>query len=240
MATLDELLGESPAMVDLRRRVANLLRKVSGLRELPPILIQGETGTGKTTLARLIHGASARAGSPFIDINCAEFQESLLESQLFGHERYTFTGAGPGRSGLFQAAHRGVLLLDEIGEMSISLQAKLLKALDDGATEVRRLGATRRESVDVAVIAATHADLRTAVKEKRFRSDLYNRLAGLTLEVPPLRERGDDVEVLAQRFLLRACEQYHLPSKTLGEPARAALHAYSWPGNVRELGNVMR
>lgn len=240
MASLDELLGESQGMIDLRRRVENLLRKVAGLGELPPILIQGETGTGKTTLARLIHRASARAEGPFVDVNCAEFQESLLESQLFGHERHSFTGAGPGRSGLFQAAHRGVLLLDEIGEMSIALQAKLLKVLDDGAMEVRRLGSTKREAVDVAVVAATHADLRTAVKERRFRQDLYSRLAGLTLEIPPLRARGRDVELLAERFLQQACEQYHLPPKFLAADARAALQTYAWPGNVRELGNVLR
>jgi transcriptional regulator with AAA-type ATPase domain/tetratricopeptide (TPR) repeat protein/ABC-type cobalamin/Fe3+-siderophores transport system ATPase subunit len=240
VATLEELIGESAPMVDLRRRVDNLLRKVSGLRELPPILIQGETGAGKTTLARLIHRSSARKGGPFIDVNCAEFQEALLESQLFGHERYTFTGAGPGRTGLFQAAHRGVLFLDEIGEMSVALQAKLLKVLDDGAMEVRRVGATRREAVDVAVMAATHADLRAAVKDRRFRQDLYTRLAGLTLEIPPLRERGSDVVLLAEQFLMRACEQYQLPAKTLGDDALAALQAYPWPGNIRELINVIR
>src|SRR5262245_5135059 len=240
MATLDELLGESPAMVDLRRRVANLLRKVSGLRELPPILIQGETGTGKTTLARLIHGASARAGSPFIDINCAEFQETLLESQLFGHERHTFTGAGPGRPGLFQAAHRGVLLLDEISEMSVALQAKLLKVLDGGAMRVRRLGAIKLEAVDVAVIAATHADLRAAVAVRRFRQDLYSRLTGFTLELPPLRQRQGDIELLAEHFLSRMCEQYRVLPKSLGDDARAALRAHAWPENVRELSNVIR
>src|SRR5262245_9019868 len=240
MATLDELIGESRPRVELRRRVDNLLGKVAGLRALPPILIRGETGTGKTTLARLIHRASARVDGPFVDVNCAEFQEALLESQLFGHERHTFTGAGPGRTGLFQAAHRGVLLLDEISEMSIGLQAKLLKVLDDGAMRVRRLGATRLEAVDVAVIAATHADLRTAVAEGRFRRDLYSRLTGFTLQVPALRQRFGDIELLAEHFLARACEQYGLVPKLLGDDARAALRAYEWPGNVRELANVIR
>src|SRR5712691_8065308 len=145
-------------MTKLRRAVDDILRMVSGARELPPILIQGETGTGKTTLAGLIHRSSARARGPFVDVNCASFTESLLESEMFGYERHTFTGGGAGRGGLFQAAHRGVLLLDEIGNMSIALQAKLLKVLDDGAREVRRVGATRGEAVDVAVIAATNAD----------------------------------------------------------------------------------
>jgi len=240
VASLDELIGESPPMLELRRTVDNLLRKVAGLREIPPILIQGETGSGKTTLARLIHRSSARAGGPFVDVNCAGFTESLLESELFGYEAHTFTGAGPRRGGLFQAAHRGVILLDEIGEMSIALQARLLKVLDDGGREVRRVGATKSEVVDVAVIAATHADLSRLVDAGRFRRDLYNRLAGMILTVPPLRVRGADVELLAKRFLLRFCKEFEVPAKTLGDDALAAIRAHPWHGNVRELANVMR
>jgi transcriptional regulator with AAA-type ATPase domain/tetratricopeptide (TPR) repeat protein len=240
VASLDELIGKSPPMTKLRRAVDDILRMVSGAREIPPILIQGETGTGKTTLAGLIHRSSARARGPFVDVNCASFTESLLESEMFGYERHTFTGGGAGRGGLFQAAHRGVLLLDEIGNMSIALQAKLLKVLDDGAREVRRVGATRGEAVDVAVIAATNADLPSLVRQGHFRQDLLSRLAGMTLNVPPLRARGDDIELLAERFLRRFCEEWKRPPKTLSPDARAALRKFSWPNNVRQLVNVMR
>src|SRR5678815_1945291 len=199
MATLDDLIGESSAMVALRLRVQRLLQRLSGLQRLPSILIQGETGTGKTLLARLIHRASPRSAGPFVDVNCAAIPETMLESELFGHERFAFTDAKQAKPGLFQAAHGGVLFLDEIGLMPMALQPKILKALDEGS--VRRLGSTRNESVNVGIVTATNEDLRVAMREKRFREDLYSRLAVLTLEVPPLREREGDVELLAGRFL---------------------------------------
>ena len=237
MATLEDLVGNSQAMVALRLRVQRLLERLSGLRRLPPILIQGETGTGKTFLARLIHRASPRSDGPFVDLNCAAIPETMLESELFGHERFAFTDAKQAKPGLFQTAHGGVLFLDEIGLMPMALQPKLLKALDEGS--VRRFGSTRNEVVNVAIVAATNEDLRVAMREKRFREDLYSRLAVLTLDVPPLRAREGDVELLAERFLARACEDYGIPAKTLGDDARAALRRYAWPENVRELRNVM-
>jgi tetratricopeptide (TPR) repeat protein len=233
MVRLDGLVGESPSMVALRTKLARLLDRVSGLQGIPPILIRGETGTGKTMLARLIHQASARAKAPFVEINCAAFQETLLETQLFGRVRHAYTEAGAGGPGLFQTAHRGVLFLDEIGDMSLALQAKVLTAIADGT--VRRVGSNENEHVDVAIVAATNVDLEAAMKERRFREDLFGRIAGITLEIPPLRERGSDVELLAERFLARECEKYGLLPRSLTPGARAALRAYSWRHNVREL-----
>jgi predicted ATPase/DNA-binding SARP family transcriptional activator len=185
----------------------------------------------------LIHQASPRSAGPFVDLNCAAIPETLLESELFGHERFAFTDAKQAKAGLFQTANGGVLFLDEIGLMPLGLQAKLLKAIDEGA--VRRLGSTRSEAVDVAIITATNEDLRIAMKERRFRQDLYSRIAVLSLELPPLRARDDDILLLAERFLARACADYGVPSKVLGHDARAALRIYAWPENVRELRNVM-
>jgi tetratricopeptide (TPR) repeat protein len=203
----------------------------------PAILLRGETGTGKGLVARTMHRAGPRASAPFVDINCAAIPDTLLEAELFGYERGAFTDARQAKPGLFQLAHRGTLFLDEIGMLSPGLQAKLLKVLEDGA--VRRLGGTRAEPVDVWIVSATNEDLAEALRARRFREDLYHRLAVLSLELPPLRERGTDVLVLADRFLVRACADYGLPPKTFARDARAALEAYGWPGNVRELGNVI-
>ena len=170
MAGLDDLVGESPPMAALRGNLARLLERISALQRLPPILIRGETGTGKTMLARLIHQASARAKNPFVEINCAAFQETLLESQLFGRARHAYTEAGSGGPGLFQTANRGVLFLDEIGDMSLALQAKVLTAIADGT--VRRVGSNETERVDVAIVAATNVDLDAAMRERRFRDCL--------------------------------------------------------------------
>jgi transcriptional regulator with AAA-type ATPase domain/tetratricopeptide (TPR) repeat protein len=233
MTGLDDLVGESPPMAALRAKLARVLERVASLPGLPPILIRGETGTGKTMLARLIHRASARAKYPFVEINCAAFQDTLLESQLFGRARHAYTEAGPGGPGLFQTANRGVLFLDEIGDMSLALQAKVLTAIADGA--VRRVGANESERVDVAIVAATNVDLEAAMRERRFREDLYGRIAGITLEIPALRERGADIELLAERFLARECEKYGLPRRSLTSGARAALRRYAWRQNVREL-----
>src|SRR5262245_46356170 len=235
MNALAGILGDSPGIVSVRARVQQALKAAA--RRLPPLLIRGETGTGKGLLAGTIHRAGPRAGGPFVDINCAAIPEHLLEAELFGYERGAFTDARHSKPGLVQLAHRGCLFLDEIALLPGPLQSKLLKFLDDGA--VRRLGATATEVVDVCIISATNADLDAAVRERRFREDLYHRLAVVSILLPPLRERGDDVILLAERFLARACADYRLPARVLTTDARARLLAYRWPGNIRELANTM-
>ena len=237
MTTLAEIIGDSAGIRRLREQLEHVLKRAAAAPRPPAILLRGETGTGKGLFARTIHRAGPRARGPFVDINCAAIPENLLEAELFGYERGAFTGANQAKPGLFQLAHHGMLFLDEIGMLSPALQAKLLKVLEDGV--VRRLGGTRPESVDVWIVSATNEDLTEAMRARRFREDLYHRLALLSLELPPLRERGADILLLAERFLSRACADYGLPSKTFTRDARAALAAYDWPGNVRELGNVI-
>ena len=238
MTPLSEIFGESPGIVAVRRQAQRLLeRPAPGTRRLPPILILGETGTGKGLLANVIHRAGPRAAGPFIDLNCAAIPETLLEAELFGYERGAFTDARQAKVGLFQAAQGGTLFLDEVGLLPRGLQGKLLKVLEERT--VRRLGGTRSEAVDLWLIAATSEDLEAAVRARQFREDLYHRLAVVTLRLPPLRERGEDIVRLAEHFLRRACETYGLPPKTLTGEARAALLVYPWPGHVRELSNVM-
>src|SRR5262245_7573611 len=231
------MLGESSALEALREQLRRLAAWPDVGRRLPAILLHGETGTGKGLLARLIHQAGPRRAGPFVDVNCAAIPDTLLEAELFGFERGAFTDARRAKPGLFQTAHRGVLFLDEVALLPEPLQAKLLKVLEDQA--VRRLGATRAEPADVWVISATNADLAAAIRARRFREDLYHRLAVLSLALPPLRARGDDVLALAQVFLERACADYGLAPKTLSAAARQRLKSYSWRGNVRELANVM-
>jgi len=200
-------------------------------------LILGETGTGKGLLARAMHDAGPRAAGPFVAVNCAAIPETLLEAELFGFEQGAFTDARHAKTGLFQSANRGTLFLDEIGLLPESLQAKLLTVLEDRA--VRRLGSTRTEAVDAWIISATSEDVKVAPRRRRLREDLVHRLAVVTFQLPALRERGQDILVLADHFLAQTCIDYGLASKTLAEDARAALLAYRWPGNVRELANLM-
>ncbi len=238
MTTLAELLGDSPAMMAVRDQIVRVLRPPSGpVRRPPPILILGETGTGKGLLATAIHRSGARAAGPFVDVNCAAIPETLLEAELFGFERGAFTDARQAKPGLFQTASGGIIFLDEVGLLPLGLQSKLLRAIEERS--VRRLGSTRSELVDAWVVAATSEDLAAAIRARRFRQDLYHRLAVITLRLPPLRERGADVVNLAEHFLARACEDYGLALKTLTPGARTALNEYAWPGNVRELANVM-
>jgi DNA-binding NtrC family response regulator/tetratricopeptide (TPR) repeat protein len=232
-----ELIGKSPGIEALREQIRTLLRRQRKLSRLPPILIHGETGTGKGLLARTLHRASPRAGGPLIDINCAAIPDTLLEAELFGFERGAFTDARQPKVGLFQAASRGTIFLDEVGLLPEGLQAKLLKVIEERA--VRRLGSTQSEPVDVWILTATNEDLAAATRERRFREDLYHRLAVLTLWLPPLRERREDIVLLAEHFLQRTCAEYQLPQKSFAAEARPALLAYRWPGNVRELSNVI-
>src|SRR5204862_5619067 len=234
---LAALLGHSPRIAALRAQVEQLLARQTGARRVPPILIHGETGTGKGLLAQAIHQAGPRRDRPFVAINCAAIPEALLEAELFGYERGAFTDARQAKAGLFQTANGGTLFLDEIGLLPSALQSKLLTVLE--ARAVRRLGSTRAVPVDVALVAATSVDLKQAIGAQRFREDLYHRLAVITLEVPPLRARGDDILDLADFFLARACADYGLAARTLTPDARKLLVAYRWPGNVRELANAL-
>jgi DNA-binding NtrC family response regulator/tetratricopeptide (TPR) repeat protein len=237
MDSLAEIAGISPGIAAVREQVRRVLARQFGARRPPPLLLRGETGTGKGLLARACHQAGPRAGGPFVVVNCAAIPESLIEAELFGFERGAFTGAGQAKSGLFQSARGGTILLDEIGLLAGPLQAKLLTFLDDRV--VRRLGSTRAEPIDVWVMAATSTDLDKAVRDGRFREDLYHRLAVLSIELPPLRARQGDVLLLADRFLAQACRDYGLHPKALTAEARAAILRYPWPGNVRELANVI-
>src|SRR5262247_2794609 len=237
MNALAELLGDSPGMRSVREKIARLLARPGESRRLPPILVHGETGTGKGMVARMIHRAGPRPDGPFVDVNCAAIPDTLLEAEMFGYERGAFTDARRSKPGLLQAAHRGTIFLDEVGLLPEALQAKLLKVLEERT--VRRLGSTRDEPIDVWLLTATNEDLRSAIQGRRFREDLYHRLAVLTLSLPPLRERGVDILMLAEHYLARACTDYGVSAKTIAADARAALTAYAWPGNVRELANLM-
>ena len=235
---LNQLLGASPELAAVRDQLSRLLgRQAAPQRRLPPVLIQGETGTGKGLVAQVIHQTGPRTGTPFVDVNCAAIPDTLLEAELFGFERGAFTDARQAKPGLLQMAHRGTIFLDEIGLMPDALQAKLLKVLEERT--VRRLGGTRSEPLDVWVLAATSEDLQAAIRTRRFREDLYHRLAVVTLRLPPLRERGTDILLLARHYLGRACVDYGVRLKTLTADAESALMAYGWPGNVRELANVI-
>ncbi len=224
-------------MVAIKEQVTRLLRRPAAARHVPPIMIEGETGTGKGLLAQLIHFHGPRRDRPFIDVNCAAIPTTLLEAELFGYERGAFTDARQAKPGLFQLAHGGTIFLDEIGLLPEAVQAKLLKAVEEHS--VRRLGATRSEPADALIISATNEDMEGATRDRRFRADLYHRLAVLTLRLPPLRERGADILLLADRQLASICADYDLPAHSFSREARAALEHYRWPGNVRELRNVI-
>ena len=217
--------------------MSRLLEEAERLAEGDSILVlQGETGSGKEWLARRIHAASPRAGGPFVAVNCAAIPESLFESEMFGHERGAFTGAERQRRGYFEQAAGGTLLLDEIGETPSHQQPKLLRAVERG--EIRRVGGEAAVPVDVRLVAATHRDLEAEVEAGRFRQDLFYRLAVATLELPPLRQRRDEIEGLARKFLRRARTRSR-PAEDFTPEAVQALKSYSWPGNVRELAAVV-
>lgn len=227
----ENIVGDSPAL----RVVLDLIRKVAPAKA--SLLITGETGTGKELVAGAIHSLSPRRDREFVAVNCAAIPDALLESELFGHERGAFTGAAKRRLGRFERAHGGTLFLDEIGDMSLATQAKILRVLQDGRIE--RLGGEEGFAVDVRVIAATHRDLRAEVAAGRFREDLYYRLAVVTLALPPLRERGGDVTLLARHFAAELCTDLKRPRVTFAPEALDALARHAWPGNIRELRNAV-
>ncbi len=228
-AGLPEMVGESAPM----RELARMIRLVAP--RSATVLIEGETGTGKEVVAKAVHRLSARAGKPFVVLNCAAIPESLLEAELFGHTRGAFTGAVQSRTGRIEAAHGGTLFLDEIGEMPMALQAKMLRFLECG--ELQRVGDNETVRVDVRVIAATHQPLEQRSEERAFRLDLYHRLAVFPLEVPALRERMEDLPLLVEFFLEQMGRE--MPRKSLTTAAMERLQGHGWPGNVRELMHVL-
>ena len=228
-----EVIGQSPAI----RGVLEQARQIAALEETPPVLIVGETGTGKGLVARTIHASSPRSARPFIEVNCTALPATLMEAELFGHERGAFTDAKESKLGLFEAAEGGFLFLDEVGDIELSLQGKLLKAVEERS--VRRVGGIRDRRIDVRILAASNRDLEKDAQGERFRRDLYFRLAVIILRLPPLRERGEDILFLAEHFLRRFNAKYGKAAHGFDPRARVRLLAYPWPGNVRELSHVM-
>ena len=228
---VDPFSGTSAAIAWLQAQV----ERIAGADR--PILILGETGTGKSVLATWLHRNGPRAKEAFVDLNCAGLSREFVETELFGHEKGAFTGAVAAKTGLLEVAHRGVLFLDEIGDVDMQVQPKLLKVLEE--KRFRRMGEVRDRVADVQLIAATHQDLQEAIREKRFRSDLYFRISTIPLVIPPLRERREDIHLLARGFLERFGAEMGSPNIELDESAVGALRQHSWPGNVRELKNVI-
>jgi len=228
---LDNIVGQSEQM----RKMFELIQTIAP--QSSRVLITGESGTGKELVARAIHENSARASEPFITINCGAFPESLLESELFGYRKGAFTGANENRDGLFQAAHGGTLFMDEIGNMTLTMQVKLYRVLQEG--KVRPLGSTEESDVDVRVIAATNKDFEKEIAEGRFREDLYYRLSVIPIQLPSLRERREDIPLLARHFLQRFRRSMEKQIEGIAPEALRRLESYDWPGNVRELENTM-
>jgi two-component system, NtrC family, nitrogen regulation response regulator NtrX len=228
---VQEMIGESAPI----KRIKETIDKVAGTEAR--ILITGDNGVGKELVARWIHEKSARATGPLVEVNCAAIPGELIESELFGHEKGSFTSAIKQRIGKFEQANGGTLFLDEIGDMSLSAQAKVLRALQEG--KITRVGADKDISVDVRVIAATNKDLLQEVEEKKFRLDLYHRLNVIMIHVPSLNDRRDDIPLLVNRFLKDICQEYGIAKKEIKEDALKALQEYNWTGNIRELRNVV-
>jgi DNA-binding NtrC family response regulator len=230
---LEGLIGRCPAM----QRTFEQIKYLASLEEeAPTVLLTGETGTGKSLVARALHMQSRRARQPFIEIDCTSLPPTLIETELFGYEKGSFTDARESRVGLIEAAEGGTVFLDEVGDLELSLQGKLLRVIEERT--VRRIGSVRDRKIDAWLLAATNKDLATTMDAGRFRKDLYYRMAVLTIHLPPLRERGEDIPLLAEFFLTRFSTKYGKRLR-LGEPVMAALRRYDWPGNVRELKHVM-
>jgi len=227
----EDMIGKSRLM----QEIYVLIEKVASTDST--VLITGESGTGKEMAARAIHNLSRRRDKPFVTINCAALPESLLESELFGHTKGSFTGAVSDKKGMFEVAHKGTLFLDEIGEMSPWTQVKLLRALQE--RKIRRVGGTEEIPIDVRVIAATNQDLKKRIEEGKFREDLYYRLNVISFEMPPLRKRVEDIPLLVQHFLQKYCQQMGKKMKRLAPEVMGIFEVYTWPGNIRELENVI-
>ncbi|ENO90611.1 sigma-54-dependent transcriptional regulator [Thauera linaloolentis] len=225
------LIGDSPAFQQLRAQAEKLARNQA------PVFIHGESGTGKEVIARLIHALGARGSGPFVPINCGAISPELMESEFFGHRKGSFTGAASDKEGLFQAANGGTLFLDEIGELPLAMQVKLLRAIQERA--VRPVGAHAEEALDVRILSASHQDLSRLVAEGRFRQDLFFRINVITLRVPPLRERYEDIPALAEHILVRLAEREGAAPRRLAPAALAVLQRHAFPGNVRELENLL-
>ncbi len=226
------IVGESPALKKELGRAARLLPHRSA-----GALIVGETGTGKELLARAIHGGGPRHGAPFVAVNCSALPEQLIESELFGHERGSFTDAHAAKPGLFEVADTGTLFLDEIADLPLAVQAKLLRVLED--KEIRRVGGTKSRAVDVRILAAAHDNLAERVRAGTFREDLFFRLSTVVLRLPPLRERGDDLTIVARALLARLAYEHGLPVPALTPDVIRQLLSHPWPGNIRELKNAL-
>lgn len=226
------LIGSSPVMQNMYKEIGRLAaRRIN-------VLIRGETGTGKELVARALHQYSNRSHRPFVAVNCAAIPENLIESELFGHEKGSFTGASQRYIGKFQQAHEGILFLDEIGDMDFQLQAKLLRVLQEG--KVQPIGAKDTVSVDVRVIAATHRNLQEAIQSGHFREDLFYRLNAATIDIPPLRKRKSDIRLLMEHFLCQFTQEFAIPSFRVDPEGVDLLLKHAWPGNVRELENIIR
>jgi DNA-binding NtrC family response regulator len=225
------IVGEHPAM----KEASQMTQRVAATDST--VLLLGESGTGKELFARAIHHLSPRSEHPFVALNCAAIPEGLVENELFGHERGAYTGAGARKIGKLELAHRGTLFLDEIGELPLGIQSKLLRVLEEKKFE--RVGGTQEIEVSVRILTATNKDLRTAVAEKTFREDLFFRISAVPITIPPLRDRGDDVLLLAEHFLERFRREFRKPALKFSDATRATLLTYSWPGNVRELQNAV-
>ncbi len=232
LSGFEAIIGRSAAL----KRSLDQARRVAQHRDVT-VLIGGETGTGKELVARALHYDSPRAAAPFVEINCSAIPANLLESELFGHEKGAFTGAVGAKPGLMELADGGTVFLDEIGNLPMDLQPKLLRALE--AREIRRIGGQTTRKIDVRVVGATHLDLRAAVGRGEFREDLFYRLNVVALVLPPLRDRGEDIEILAETFATRLSAQYGLANPVLSPAVREAIRAHNWPGNVRELRNAI-
>ncbi len=225
------IVGESQAMKDATQQVQRVAQTSS------TVLLLGQSGTGKELFARALHHLSTRREQPFVALNCAAIPEGLVENELFGHERGAYTGAGARKIGKMELAHHGTVFLDEIGELPMAIQAKLLRVLEERCFD--RVGGTQTVEVDVRIVAATNKNLRLAVQAKSFREDLYFRLTAVPITIPALSERGDDVLLLADHFLDRFRREFRKPGLTLSDESRIALRTYAWPGNVRELQNTI-